>query len=457
MVSHKLARRQTHRPQEERGQVIVLVVVMLIVLLGFAALVVDVGYAYYAHRSLQASADAAALAGAQELPNASAAEAVARQYSASAGNKNERGNINTVTTTVTTKCIVSLGGCNPMNAVVVLESAPTKTFFAGLLGIDTFTVKAKATAAMRGGTPKPAHIMIVLDRTGSMGTACTAGGTKLDCAKNGLKAFLGSMDPAYDKVGLVAFAPHSGSVCNQPKTTNGAPSDYDVYTNNYLFVPLSTTYKSAAGQPLDAGSPLVSTIDCIKAGGTTVFAAAIDKARDTLIANHDPEAQDVLIFMTDGEANYGACQTPNASGVCSNNTSSYRTNPCGQAVTSGQAAVSAKIWVFGIAYDTPGAGCLGWKATGTGLGGAACATKAGIQFVCPEAPAITANTAVKAIAHDPSNLDGPDARFFSQPDPSSLTTLFKRIAAELTTGRLWDDDDGVVGRRRRSAVLTVQN
>ena len=278
MVSHKLARWQDHRPQEERGQVIVLVVVMLIVLLGFAALVVDVGYAYYAHRSLQASADAAALAGAQELPNAAAAEAVARQYSSSAGNKNERGNLNGVTTTVTTKCIVSLGGCNPMNAVVVLESAPTKTFFAGLLGIDTFTVKAKATAAMRGGTPKPAHIMIVLDRTGSMGTSCTAGGTKLKCAKDGIKAFLGAMDPAYDKVGLVAFAPHNGNVCasRRPRTARRPTT---TSTRTTISSCRSRRLQVGGRSPLDPGSPLVSTIDCIKAGGTTVFAAAIDKAR----------------------------------------------------------------------------------------------------------------------------------------------------------------------------------
>ena len=177
----------------------------------------------------------------------------------------------------------------------------------------------------------------------------------------------------------------------------------------------------------------MSTVNCIKAGGTTVFAAAIDKARTTLAANHDPEAQDVIIFMTDGEANYGACATPNASGVCSNNTSPYRTNPCGQAVTSADQAAAAGVWVFGIAYDTPGAGCLGWKATGTGIGGATCAQKNGNQFVCPESPAITANVAVKAIASD-------DTKFYSSPNPGSLTTLFKSIAAELTEGRLLDDD-----------------
>ena len=438
MVSHKLARRKVDRSQDERGQVIVLMVLMMIVLLGFAALVVDVGYAYYAQRSLQASADAAALAGAQELPNATQAENVARQYSSSAGNKNFKGNINDVTTTITTKCVVSLGGCDPMNAVVVAEAAPTKTFFAGLLGLPAFTIKAKATASMRGGKPKPAHVMIVLDRTGSMSTACTIGGTKLDCAKAGLNSFLGAMDPAYDQVGLVAFAPHNGNKCATPKTTNGPPNDYDVYTNNYLFVPLSTDYKTSATSPLNGSSQLVSTISCIKAGGTTVFAAAIDKARDTLAANHDPEAQDVIIFMTDGEANYGACVSPNGAGVCSNNTSAYRTRPCGQAVSSAQQASSAGVWVFGIAYDTPGAGCLGWKATGTGIGGAACAQMVGRQFVCPESPAITADAALRAISYDPLHPSNP--RFYSSPDPGSLTALFKSVAAELTEGRLLDDD-----------------
>ena len=355
--------------------------------------------------------------------------------------RTSKSNINDVTTTVTTKCVVSLGGCVPgtsSNAVVVLEMAPTKTFFAGLLGIPSFTIKAKATAAMRGGTPKPAHVMIVLDRTGSMSTACTIGGTKLDCAKAGLNAFLGAMDPGYDQVGLVAFAPHNGNKCATPKTTNGPPNDYDQYANNYLFVPLSTDYKTSPTSPLNGSSQLVSTINCIKAGGTTVFAAAIDKARTELAARHDPEAQDVIIFMTDGEANYGACLSPNGSGVCSNNTSAYRTRPCGQAVASAQQASSAGVWVFGIAYDTPGAGCLGWKATGTGIGGATCAQKVGNQFVCPESPSITADQALRAIAYNPQDPANP--RFYSSPNPGSLTALFKSVAAELTEGRLLDDD-----------------
>jgi len=431
VVSHKLSETHRLRPQEERGQAIVLVVMVLIVLFGFAALVIDVGYAYYASRSLQASADAAALAAAQELPDMARAVAVAREYSASAGNKNVHIGVHDVTTTVTTKCVVSFGGCDPVNAVVVLERAPTKTFFAGLLGIDTFTIRARATAAMRGGKPKPAHIMLVIDRTGSMEAGCTAGGTKIACAKDGLRAFLNHMDPGYDKVGLVAFPPSSGTACSQPKTTNGWPTDYDIYPNGYNLVPLSNDYKTSASSPLVAGSALVSTVSCLKAGGTTVFTSAIDKARATLAANHDPEAQDVLIFFTDGEANYGACTDANNNGVCENNSTSpfHRANPCRSAVTSADAATGDGVWVYGIAYDTPGTGCLGWNNSST-----SCNKQRGIQFTCAEVPAITANTAVSRIASDP------DRMFFSSPNPGDLTAIFTRIALDLTGARLIPDD-----------------
>jgi len=55
--------------RNERGQAFVLTVISLVVLLGMAALVLDVGAWFHQKRHLQATADAAALAGAQYLPN----------------------------------------------------------------------------------------------------------------------------------------------------------------------------------------------------------------------------------------------------------------------------------------------------------------------------------------------------------------------------------------------------
>jgi hypothetical protein len=67
--------------RNESGQVIVFVVFMLTALFGMAALVIDVGSWYRADRHLQTAADAAALAGAQELPTKpSTAVSVAIDY-----------------------------------------------------------------------------------------------------------------------------------------------------------------------------------------------------------------------------------------------------------------------------------------------------------------------------------------------------------------------------------------
>lgn len=54
--------------KEESGQAIVLFALAIVVLLGFAALTVDLGYAYAQKSRLQNAADAAALAGAMSIP-----------------------------------------------------------------------------------------------------------------------------------------------------------------------------------------------------------------------------------------------------------------------------------------------------------------------------------------------------------------------------------------------------
>src|SRR5215210_3857868 len=74
------------RPRSDRGQATVLTVVFLMVLLGMAALVLDIGSWYRADRSAQSTADAAALAGAQALPgNGGTATSLAQQYAAKNG------------------------------------------------------------------------------------------------------------------------------------------------------------------------------------------------------------------------------------------------------------------------------------------------------------------------------------------------------------------------------------
>ena len=153
-----------------------------------------------------------------------------------------------------------------------------------------------------------------------------------------------------------------------------------------------------------------------------------------LAANHDPKAQDVIVFFTDGEANYGPCLNPNSSQVCSNNNSPYRSTPCHQVDTSAaNAAATNSTWVYTIAYDPGSVYCWGWKSSGTGTDGQSCAKKNGYQFRCDEVPAITAYNMIKAAASDPT-------KFYETPTPGSLTTIFQNIAEDIGGSRLVDDN-----------------
>ncbi len=64
----------------ERGQTLVIFSLLLVALCGFVALTVDAGLILYNRTDNQKTADAAALAAAQELPDAASAVAVAEQY-----------------------------------------------------------------------------------------------------------------------------------------------------------------------------------------------------------------------------------------------------------------------------------------------------------------------------------------------------------------------------------------
>lgn len=123
------------RIRDERGQAAVLTVVFLTVLLGMTALAIDVGSWWHAKRELQATADAAALAGAQALPESTVdARALAVQYATKNGGVLGAGDV-TFSTRVAPDDTIS---------VAVHEDAPG--FFSKLFGIDTVNVGARAAA-----------------------------------------------------------------------------------------------------------------------------------------------------------------------------------------------------------------------------------------------------------------------------------------------------------------------
>jgi hypothetical protein len=119
----------------QRGQSLVLSLLFLTVLVGMATMVIDVGSWYRADRKLQANADAAALAGAQELPaNTAAAEASALEYAETNDGGLEAKGVKFRTTVL------------PNDTIEVNTDRPAPGFFAQLFGRGSVDVRAKAAA-----------------------------------------------------------------------------------------------------------------------------------------------------------------------------------------------------------------------------------------------------------------------------------------------------------------------
>jgi Flp pilus assembly protein TadG len=150
---------KTHR--SESGQSLVITVIFLTVLLGMAALVVDAGSWFRQHRELQATADAAALAGAQELPlRVLDAKAAAQDFAS----RNTAGLANVDVDFDTS--------VEPFDTIRVRVEKPAPGFFARIFGLDSVDVGA-AAAARTGGLQSAKYVApIVVHVTHPMLNAC---------------------------------------------------------------------------------------------------------------------------------------------------------------------------------------------------------------------------------------------------------------------------------------------
>ena len=120
-----------HCSRGQRGQTLAVVAMMLVILIGSLALVVDLGHAFAQRRAMQNAADAAALAGARALAlaeGADTARAVAFEYAV------HRGGAET--------CAVTLDD----TTVTVVVSRTFGTYFASIIGVPTMPVAAQAKA-----------------------------------------------------------------------------------------------------------------------------------------------------------------------------------------------------------------------------------------------------------------------------------------------------------------------
>jgi Flp pilus assembly protein TadG len=420
------------------------VALLLPVFVGLAGFTIDIGHLSLVQKELQASTDAAALAGGYNIPS-STAVATANSYGAASGAKNALAG--GVTATMITgfpvlKCLTSTGvGCagtelaGGANAIQVSEKAPVPMWFAEILGFPSFTLTATSTASARGGTGQALNVMIVLDTTNSMQTSTDdncglgASATREQCALAGVQALLSGLNPNLDYVGLMVFPGlQSTSEASQDFTCGESVGSGGTQTYGaspvYQVVGLSNNFKSSSkATTLNTGSDIVLAVgDAGCASGVsapggqgTYYAGAIGAAQtalEALSSTQTPPAQNVMVFLSDGGANsstaeseidgyMGTCTTSNGRTTCvasSTLTVSSCPKGCATSATSsveGPLAAGQAITGTGITSGTT----IVKQLTGT-TGGA------GAYQVSASQSAGTSLNPVLMVAANPLSLNG---------------------------------------------------
>jgi Flp pilus assembly protein TadG len=164
-------------PRRPSGQVFLLVTVALVVLIGMAALAVDIGNLWTTRRLMQSAADAGAVAGADEIAiggSGSAITAAAKDASSHNGfvdGGTRPGTSNTITVAVHNPPTSGPFAANS-NAVQVDVSQTQPTYFMKVLGWQSVPVSTTAVAVTQGS----GSCVYSLDRTapGALTVAGTA-------------------------------------------------------------------------------------------------------------------------------------------------------------------------------------------------------------------------------------------------------------------------------------------
>ncbi len=217
---------------DQRGAVVIFFAASVMLLLGIAAIAIDLSYLYSLRGKLQNTADAAVLAGAKELPNADAAKTVALSYGPKnmavkehgtvlAGDDVENGNWNFRTRTFT-------AGDEPVNALRVTarrsddNSNAVSLFFAQPLGFETSDVVTQAVSVLLNIS---VPCLLSLDKTGVATAKVNNGTVKVE----GCGFHVNSSDPGALDIALNGTL-EAESICVNGGVTGQGNSDPHVQT-----------------------------------------------------------------------------------------------------------------------------------------------------------------------------------------------------------------------------------
>ncbi len=290
---------------DQGGQVLPWVTLMMVSLLGMAGLTIDVGHAYVVKSQLQSSSNAAVLSAAENVYNNGAtdnANYLATQYSAGKSDMNVSAGLGTVTPTVTTPCLNMLmpsgTGCvnsasgnavspSAPNAVRIVQTASVPTYFMRIFGVNSLTVSAGATASF--GAAQPWNVAIILDATPSMQSSdplCTTTGanTSEQCALSGIQTMLGGIPP-----------------CEAGLTTpcNAAQANAVFRVSMFTFPNITTSTISSdwtgSGSPTETGYTLPARPAALSTAGyqSVTYTGATSESSTYLVTQHSADTTNI--------------------------------------------------------------------------------------------------------------------------------------------------------------------
>jgi Flp pilus assembly protein TadG len=247
----------------QRGAMLVLFGILLVVLLGFCALAMEAGFWYMVRAELSKSVDAASIAGAKNISNPYVDKLVLAQQ---VGHENfPAGYVGTPSTGSGTATFNAFE--DPDHRIRVTGSVDAPIFLTQLFGVNHVVANSLGVAKKN-----EVEIMLVLDRSGSMGPGY---GNAIVDLKTAAKSFVGFFKDTQDKdkMGLISFA--TGVTVNFP------------LGNNYV-------------------TPMTNSINSMNATGATNAEDALAQASgpngltDQSGVAPDKRVQQFVIFFSDG-------------------------------------------------------------------------------------------------------------------------------------------------------------
>lgn len=325
-----IVRRRGDRRDGERGQILVLFTIALVVIMGFTALVVDIGILRNDRQTLVNAMDAGALAGGTLLPidGSKPGELAAMDARIDRSVQNTDPSLAKSDYEITYRCLIGTGAgdpgafdtadidtfipldCDPSqalghsppvpgdflgagktrssdcrpdlgdrcNVVVVDGNVTTDYTFARVVGVNsgnTGTVTSSACRGLCGELPADDFdVVLTIDTSGSMVANRSAGQTRLYWAQAAANELLDSLAAARGSH-QVALVRYSGNV-----------TDPDVAT---IVVPLTTDFTAVR-----AG------IASLTGAGNTPLKQGMAKAQEALLAGMRARATHVHIILSDG-------------------------------------------------------------------------------------------------------------------------------------------------------------